>query len=76
MTDSNQPKTIGILAGGGPAPGINSVIHAVTIRGINLGFAIKGFYEGFKSLIAGDPQYTDLTIDDVSRIHLKGGIIL
>ena len=38
---TEQPKTIGILAGGGPAPGINSVIHAVTIRAINLGFKVN-----------------------------------
>jgi len=74
MTD--QPKTIGILAGGGPAPGINGVIHAVTIRGINLGFTVKGFQQGFQTLIAGDPQYVDLTIDGVSRIPLRGGIVL
>ena len=31
----NSPRTIvGILVGGGPAPGINSVISAVTIRSI------------------------------------------
>ena len=57
MTD--QPKTIGILAGGGPAPGINGVIHAVTVRGINLGFKVKGFRQGFQTLIAGDPQAVD-----------------
>jgi len=74
MTD--QPKTIGILAGGGPAPGINGVIHAVTIRGINLGFQVKGFQQGFQTLIAGDPQAIDLTIDNVSRIPLRGGIVL
>jgi 6-phosphofructokinase 1 len=74
MTD--QPKTIGILAGGGPAPGINGVIHAVTIHGINMGFKVKGFQQGFQTLIAGDPQYVDLTIDGVSRIPLRGGIVL
>jgi 6-phosphofructokinase 1 len=73
---TDQPKTIGILAGGGPAPGINGVIHAVTIRGINLGFQVKGFQQGFQTLIDGDPQFVDLTIDGVSRIPLRGGIVL
>jgi 6-phosphofructokinase len=76
MSASNQPKTIGIVAGGGPAPGINSVIHAVTIQAINNGFAVKGFQQGFQHLIGGDPVVRDLTIDDVSRIHRRGGIIL
>ena len=76
MPTTNELKTIGILAGGGPAPGINSVIHAVTIRAINNGFAVKGFQQGFQHLIGGKPQVRDLTIDDVSRIHRRGGIIL
>jgi 6-phosphofructokinase 1 len=76
VSESNQTQTIGVLAGGGPAPGINSVIHAVTIRGASHGFAVKGFYQGFQHLISGDPRYVDLSIDDVSRIHLRGGIVL
>ena len=44
MTD--QPKTIGILAGGGPAPGINGVIHAVTIRAHQHGIQGQGIQAG------------------------------
>ena len=55
---------------------INSVIHAVTIQGINSGFAVKGFQQGFQHLISGKPKVRDLTIDEVSRIHRRGGIIL
>jgi len=29
---ATTPKKLGILVGGGPAPGINSVISAATIR--------------------------------------------
>jgi 6-phosphofructokinase len=76
MSTSSELKTIGIVAGGGPAPGINSVIHAVTIQGINNGFAVKGFQQGFQHLISGKPRVRDLTIDEVSRIHRRGGIIL
>jgi 6-phosphofructokinase 1 len=68
---------LGILVGGGPAPGINGVIAAATIEGINQGFEVIGFRDGFKWLAAGDTQhYTKLTIDDVKRIHLRGGSIL
>ncbi len=69
-------KTIGILVGGGPAPGLNGVIHAVTIRGINSGYRVLGILEGFKHLMSGTPQFVPLTIRDVSRIHLRGGTIL
>jgi 6-phosphofructokinase len=69
-------KTIGIVVGGGPAPGLNGVIHAVTITAINSGYKVIGIMEGFKHLITGDPLLWPLTIPDVSRIHLKGGTVL
>ena len=63
--------------GGGPAPGLNGVISAATIEGINQGFEVIGFRDGFKWLAAGDLQhYTKLTIADVKDIHLRGGSIL
>ncbi|NGO38631.1 6-phosphofructokinase [Limisphaera ngatamarikiensis] len=76
MANTNRGK-LGILVGGGPAPGINGVIAAATIEGINQGFEVIGFRDGFKYLAEGDSQrYTRLTIDDVKHIHLRGGSIL
>jgi 6-phosphofructokinase 1 len=70
------PK-LGILVGGGPAPGINSVISAATIEALTRGFAVVGIQEGFRWLMRGDADHTRaLTIDDVSRVHLTGGSIL
>ncbi len=43
---------LGILVGGGPAPGINGVIAAATIEGINQGYEVIGFRDGFKWLAA------------------------
>ncbi len=68
--------TLGILVGGGPAPGINGVIHSATITAINNGMQVMGIYDGFKSLMAGKITMTPLTINDVSRIHTQGGSIL
>ena len=67
---------LGILVGGGPAPGINGVIHSATIEAVNHGLQVIGIYDGFKHLIEGKMVYRPLTIDDVSRIHLDGGSIL
>jgi 6-phosphofructokinase len=68
---------LGILVGGGPAPGINGVIAAATIEGINNGFEVIGFRDGFKYLAQGDAQQCKpLAIRDVSGIHLRGGSIL
>jgi ATP-dependent phosphofructokinase / diphosphate-dependent phosphofructokinase len=68
---------LGILVGGGPAPGINGVIAAATIEGINQGYEVIGFYDGFKWLAAGEAQHCrPLAIRDVTGIHLRGGSIL
>src|SRR6188508_514534 len=70
-------KRIGILVGGGPAPGTNGVIGAVALEAIKVGCAPIGFRDGFDWLAE---RYTDeqheLRIDEVSRIHLDGGVLL
>lgn len=68
---------MGILVGGGPAPGINSVIGAATIRGILGGYDVVGVLDGFKWLMEGGTgQVRPLSIEDVSRIHFRGGSYL
>jgi 6-phosphofructokinase len=74
---ATHPKKLGILVGGGPAPGINSVIAAATIRANLDGVAVLGIEEGFKWLMRGDISHAhDLTIEQVSRIHFRGGSTL
>lgn len=68
---------IAILVGGGPAPGINGVIAAVTIEAVNRGGEVIGILEGYKHLAEGDvSQVRALGIAHVSRIHFQGGSIL
>jgi 6-phosphofructokinase 1 len=70
-------KTLAILVGGGPAPGINGVIRSITIEAINSGLNVIGINDGFEWLAKGDSDhYYNLTIDDVSRIHFRGGSVL
>jgi hypothetical protein len=67
-------KKLAILVGGGPAPGINSVIGAATIRAALEGMEVVGVRDGFEGLMRGDIEHiTPLTIDAVSRIHFRGG---
>ena len=72
--------TMGVLVGGGPAPGINGVIGAAAIEAINNGFKVLGIYDGFRHLSATDfdaeKHVAELTIKDVGRIHFDGGSIL
>ncbi|HEV3144323.1 MAG TPA: 6-phosphofructokinase [Gemmataceae bacterium] len=44
-------KRLGMLVGGGPAPGINGVISAVTIEARNRGMEVIGFRDGFQFLV-------------------------
>lgn len=75
--DHYRKKTLAILVGGGPAPGINGVIRSVTIEAINSGLSVIGIYDGFEYLSKGDSTHVrELRIDDVSRIHFDGGSIL
>ena len=70
-------KRIGIIVGGGPAPGTNGVISAVALEALKVGCVPIGFNDGFDWLAQ---RYTDeqheLTIEEVSRIHLDGGVLL
>ncbi|MDP9017709.1 MAG: 6-phosphofructokinase [Candidatus Eremiobacteraeota bacterium] len=69
--------SLAILVGGGPAPGINGVIASATIEAVNNGLRVIGVYDGYYHLAQGDTtKVTDLTIEDVSRIHFTGGSIL
>ena len=69
-----QHEKLAILAAGGPAPGINSVISAATIRGRLADVDVLGILDGFEWIMQGDVDHvTPLTIESVSRIHFRGG---
>ena len=71
---SIAPKNLAILVGGGPAPGINSVIGAATIRAAVEGVDVIGIRDGFKWIMQGDISHIkELNIQNVSRIHFRGG---
>jgi len=71
---SIAPKKLAILVGGGPAPGINSVIGASTIRAAVEGIEVIGIKDGFMWIMDGDISHVkELTISNVSRIHFRGG---
>jgi 6-phosphofructokinase 1 len=65
---------LAIVVAGGPAPGINSVIGAATIRACLSHVEVLGIQEGFQWLMQGDTSHVvPLTIGDTSRIHFRGG---
>jgi len=68
---------LGIVCGGGPAPGMNSVISAATIEARKTGWDVIGIMDGFEHLISGQTsEVRPLSINDVSRIHVQGGSVI
>ena len=80
MADDQQTGALGIVVGGGPAPGINAVIAAATIRTRLSGTRVVGIQNGFERLMEADAHgaqaFRELDIQDVSRIHFRGGSML
>src|SRR5260370_11803745 len=65
---------IGILTGGGDAPGLNAAIRGVARRAFQLGHQVSGIKNGWAGTLNGD--MTDLTPADVRGILPLGGTIL
>ena len=66
---------VGVLSGGGDAPGINAVIRAVVRKGIhNYGYEVVGIKDGWNGLLKG--EYMQLNLNSVSGILPRGGSIL
>jgi ATP-dependent phosphofructokinase / diphosphate-dependent phosphofructokinase len=68
-------RRIGVLTGGGDAPGLNAVIRAVTKSAIiGHGWEVIGFRQGFEGCITG--EYFQLDLNAVRGILPRGGTIL
>ncbi len=65
---------IGILTGGGDAPGLNAAIRAVARRAFQLGHSVSGIRNGWAGALSGD--MSDLAPADVRGILQLGGTIL
>jgi len=55
--DKTPPSNLGILVGGGPAPGINGVISAITLEARTRARKVIGIYDGFQWLMQGDTNH-------------------
>jgi 6-phosphofructokinase len=70
-------RTLAILVGGGPAPGINSVISAATIRSLLAGVEVLGIRDGFEHIMQGDIDCVmPLGAETASMLHFTGGSII
>jgi len=67
-------KTVGILTGGGDAPGLNAVIRAIVRRSLPRGHRIIGIRHGWRGLL--DKETVPLDAQTTSGILHRGGTIL
>jgi 6-phosphofructokinase 1 len=69
-------KQIGVITGGGDAPGLNAVIRAVVRTAVKeFGMKVVGIEDSFEGLI-GETRTMKLTTKSVSGILPRGGTIL
>ena len=68
-------KRLGILTGGGDAPGLNAVIRAVVKAASRVGVTTVGLEDGFDGLLHPE-RARPLTLEDVTGIQRMGGTIL
>jgi phosphofructokinase-like protein len=75
MAEVNQ---VGMLTGGGDAPGLNGVIRAVTMKCIeDYGYEVTGIKRGWRGLL--DPESDSiqpLEVEDVRYVLEEGGTML
>ena len=69
-------NVIAIVCGGGPAPGINSVISGITNEATRHGWDVLRISDGFSRLARGAKHHVRLEPKDISHIHMAGGCIL
>jgi phosphofructokinase-like protein len=66
---------VGVLSGGGDAPGINAVIRAVVRKGIrNYDYEMVGIKDGWRGLV--EESFMPLTLETISGLLPRGGSIL
>lgn len=65
-----------ILAGGGPAPGINTVISSVAKVFLKDGYKVIGLHDGYRNLFTEHPSTVDLDFETSDRVFSEGGSML
>ena len=75
--EQRHERRLGILVGGGPAPGINGVIGAATMEATRRGVKVIGVLDGFKWLAKGDATHVrELNRVEVEEARFRGGSML
>jgi len=76
INEDKMKDSVAILCAGGPAPGINTVISAVTKIFLQNGYNVLGIHGGYKSLFAKEPEFDYLDFEFADLIYSRGGSAL
>lgn len=68
--------SIAILCGGGPAPGINTVISTVAKVFLQDGYRVLGVHEGYKTIFTDKPRFEEIDFEKADKISNQGGSAL
>ena len=68
-----EAKRVGVLTGGGDAPGLNPAIKGLVYRGSELGLEVVGLFDGWRSLLNPLPEVLPLNREAVRRWDRDGG---
>lgn len=66
-------KSIVILTGGGPAPGMNTVVGSIAKTFISRGYRVLGLHGGYKGLFSIEPNFTEIDFVLADAIFNRGG---
>jgi 6-phosphofructokinase 1 len=69
-------EAIAILCGGGPAPGINTVISSIARVFLKSNYKVIGVHDGYRGLFTNNPKLEDIDFYFADRIHKVGGSAL
>ena len=67
---------IAILTGGGPAPGMNTVVGSVAKTFLEKGYRVLGLHCGYSSLFTKNPRITEIDFLLADDIFNRGGSFL
>ena len=69
-------EAIAILTGGGPAPGMNTVVGSVAKTFLQKGYRVIGLHEGYTGLFNPAPRTVDISYPMADDIFNRGGSFL
>jgi 6-phosphofructokinase 1 len=77
LAPTHAPPKLAIACAGGPAPGINAVISAVTATACAANVSVLGLKDGFRWVMEGNVDHVvALTAENTAGIHFRGGSYL